>query len=61
MTNSLFWRTFAHSWPTVRRHAFLVHANLLRTCTNVVDFRVMRRAEDCMPSPMKFTSEIYKA
>ena len=19
MTNSLFWRTFAHSWPTVRR------------------------------------------
>ena len=20
MTNSLFWRTFAHSWPTVRRY-----------------------------------------
>ena len=35
--------------------------NLLRTCTNVADFRVMRRAEDCMPSPMKFTSEIYIA
>ena len=38
-----------------------VYANLLRTCTNVADFRVMRRAEDCMPSPMKFTSEIYIA
>ena len=36
----------------LRCHDFLVHAYLLRTCTNVVDFRVMRTL---MPSRMKFT------
>ena len=29
MTNSLFWRTFAHSWPTVRRYVLFIDGDVI--------------------------------
>ena len=39
---------------SLRCHDFMVHALLLRICTNVVYFRVMRR----LPSRMKLTMKL---